>query len=86
MTSHGLSEWRLFLLITDIFDISRTDIETLIDEWIIGKDAERNRKILKRRLIDGITFEALAEEFGLSVQRTKAIVYKEQNRLFAKMK
>lgn len=86
MTSHGLSEWRLFLLITDIFDISRTDIEKLIDEWIIGKDAERNRKILKRRLIDGITFEALAEEFGLSVQRTKAIVYKEQNRLFAKMK
>lgn len=74
------------MLISDYLDISRSALEMMIDEWIIGKDAERNRKILKRRLIDGITFEALAEEFDLSVQRTKAIVYKGQNRLFAKMK
>ena len=85
-SSRGLSEWRLFLLIVDSIDISRSQLEALIDEWILGKDAERNRKILKRRLIDGITFEQLAEEFDLSVQRTKAIVYKQQDRLFAKMK
>lgn len=63
-------------------DLCRTEIEHAIDEWIIGKDAERNRAILKRRLIDGITFERLAEEFELSVRRTKTIVYREQARLF----
>ena len=57
-------------------DLSRSEVERAIDEWIIGKDAERNRAILKRRLIDGITFEKLAEEFGLSVRQTKTIVYR----------
>lgn len=63
-------------------DFSRTEIEQTIDEWIIGKNAERNRAILKRRLIDGITFEKLAEEFDLSVRRTKTIVYACQVQIF----
>lgn len=52
----------------------------LIDDLI---HSERDRAILKRRMIDGICFEPLADEFGLSVQRVKRIVYKEQERLFA---
>lgn len=63
----------------DAYNLSRTDWEALIDEWIFN---ERDRKIIKRRLLDGICFEPLAEEFNLSVQRTKAIVYKTQTRLF----
>ena len=63
-------------------DISRSEVERTIDEWIIGENAERNRAILKRRLIDGIKFEDLAAEFDLSVRRTKTIVYKGQNRIF----
>lgn len=63
-------------------DISRSEFERVIDEWIVGKDAERNRAILKRRLIDGITFEKLAEEFELSVRRTKTIVYNGQVKVF----
>ena len=50
-------------------DLSRTEIESAIDEWIIGKNAERDRKVLRRRLIDGVTFERLAEEQELSVIR-----------------
>lgn len=50
--------------------ISTTQLSTLIDEWIFS---ERNRRILKRRLIDGICYEPLAEEFDLSVRRVKAI-------------
>ena len=61
--------------------LSRTEIEYLIDEWIVGRNAERNRKILKRRLIDGILFENLAEEFDLSVTQVKTIVYKGMKRL-----
>lgn len=63
-------------------DYSRTQIENAIEEWIIGKNAERDRKILKRRLIDGICFEPLAEEFELSVPQIKRIVYKGEEKIF----
>lgn len=60
-------------------DLSRSEIESLIDEWILN---ERDRRILKRRMIDGICYEPLAEEFDLSVQRVKSIVYKSKEKLF----
>ena len=60
-------------------DLSRTEIETLIDEWIFN---ERDRKILKRRLLDGICYEPLAEEFDLSVRQVKNIVYRSEDKLF----
>lgn len=63
-------------------DLSRSDIEQLMHEWMIGPNAERDRKILARRLFDGVTFEKLAEEFDLSVRCTKTIVYKGQQRIF----
>ncbi len=53
----------------------------LIDEYI---HSERDRKILKRRLIDGITYEGLAEEFDLSVTQIKRIVYKGEDIIFKK--
>lgn len=61
----------------DMFDgKSRTEIEHTIDEWIVCcSNAERNRQIMKRRYIDGLTFEKLSEEFDLSVMQTKNIVY-----------
>lgn len=55
------------------FNIPRSEVEKIIDEWIFN---ERNRNLLKRRLLDGITYERLAEEFDLSTQRVKSIVYK----------
>ena len=58
---------------------SRSTVSAAIDEWIFN---ERDRAILKRRLLDGICYETLAEEFGLSVDRIKQIVYKSQDRLF----
>ena len=63
--------------------LSRTDISNAIDEWVIGRNAERNRAILKRRLIDGITYEKLAEEFDMSVRQVQNIIYKYQNKIFA---
>ena len=65
-----------------IDNLSRSEIEVLVDEWIVGKNAERNRKILKRRLLDGVKYEALAEEFDLSVRQTKNIIYKAEEKLF----
>lgn len=38
--------------------------------------------MLKRRLLDGITFERLAGEFDLSTQQVCSIIYRGQNILF----
>lgn len=69
--------------LTDMVDMPRSEWENLIDEWIFN---ERDRRILKRRLLDGICYEPLAEEFDLSVQQTKSLVYKLQNKLFRHVK
>lgn len=61
---------------------TNSEISELIDEYI---HSERDRAILKRRLIDGVLFEALAEEFDLSVRHTKTIVYKGQEALFRRL-
>ena len=52
-------------------NISNSELSALIDEWVKG---ERDRRIMKRRLIDCICFEPLAEEFDLSVQHIRSIV------------
>lgn len=57
-------------------DRSRTEIEHVISEWI---HSERDRNILRRRLLDGVKFEALAEEFDLSTKQIKNIVYRQQS-------
>lgn len=63
-------------------DLSRREWERLIDDWIFS---QRDRAILKRRLFDGIVYEVLAEEFGLSVRQTKTIVYKCTDRLIRRL-
>lgn len=64
-------------------DIPNSELNICIDEWI---KSERNRKILKRRLIDGICYEPLAEEFNLSVRQVKNIIYQSENVLFKHLK
>ena len=49
----------------------RSYYEHLIDEWIFN---ERDRNIMKRKILDGITYEKLAEEFDMSVRGVKYIV------------
>ena len=66
-----------------MIDYTNSEIEKVINEYI---HSERDRSILKRRLIDGICFEPLAEEFDMSVRQIKTIVYRGQERVFAKMK
>ena len=64
-------------------DYSRTEITEAIDEWILN---EKHRAILKRRLLDGICYEPLAEEFDMSPVQIKRIVYKSQEKLFRHLK
>lgn len=63
----------------DLSDVKNSDISNAIDEYI---HSERDRKILKRRLIDGICYEPLADEMDMSVRQIKNIVSKAEAKLF----
>ena len=60
-------------------EYSNSQIRELITEYI---HSERDRKILERRLIDGITFERLAEEFEMSPRQIRSITHKQEEILF----
>ena len=69
----------------DLDNISNSEIEHLIDEWIHSK---RDRMILKLRLIDGLTYMQTSdylydhEKIDLSERQIKNIVYKAEAKLF----
>jgi len=66
-----------------MIDYTNSEMAALIDEHI---HSERDRLILKRRLIDGKTIERLSEEFNLSPRQTQTIVTRGQARLFKRLK
>lgn len=59
------------------------EIEYIIDQVI---HSERNRAILKRKLIDGISFEKIGEEFELCTKQVKNIVRKSEEDVFIHLK
>lgn len=63
-------------------DLSRSQWENLIDEWIFN---EEHRKMLKRNLLDGKTYEQLAEEFDCSREKVARLIPKLQDKLFKKI-
>ncbi|MBP5727909.1 MAG: sigma-70 family RNA polymerase sigma factor [Clostridia bacterium] len=63
-------------------EYSNSQIRRIIEDFI---HSERDRKILIRRLIDGITFEKLAEEQDMSVRQIKNIVYRDEKIIFSKL-
>lgn len=67
-------------------DLSNSELAMLIDEWVRGLHAERNREMLKDRLINGMLFETLAEKYNLSVRATQNIIYRASEQLFKHVK
>ena len=63
-------------------EYTNSQIRRIIEDII---HSERDRKILTRRLIDGITFEKLAEEQEMSVRQIKNIVYRDEKIIFSKL-
>lgn len=63
-------------------ELSCSQIEYLVDEWVKN---QRDRAILKSRLLDGLTFEKLSEMYDLSVTQTKTIVRKAEMILVSKI-
>ena len=52
-------------------EYTNSEARNVIAEYIHN---QRDRDMLYRRLIDGVTIERLAEEFDLSVSQTKRIL------------
>lgn len=64
-------------------DLSRSEWENLIDEFIFN---EEHRAMLKRNLLDGRTYEQIAEQFDCSRDKVARLIPKLQDRLFRKIK
>lgn len=68
------SKWRKkvkeHMKIKDI-DLSRTEWEYLIEEYVLSI---RDRRIMKSRIIDGMTYEDIAELYDMSVTQICTIV------------
>jgi DNA-directed RNA polymerase specialized sigma24 family protein len=64
-------------------DIPRSEWEKLIDEWIFN---EQHREMLKRNLLDGRTYEQIAEQFDMSTRQIARIIPRLQNQLFKHIK
>lgn len=64
----------------DFSDIPNDKLIQAIEKWVKG---ERNRGILKRRLIDGMTFSELSEEFNICERHIKRIVINAEDKIFS---
>ena len=53
---------------------SRTEIENVIDEWVVGRNSARDRGVLRLRFIEGHTIEYIAEKKDLSTVTIKNII------------
>ena len=49
----------------------RQDYERVIDLWV---RSERDRRALKRKYLDGVCYERIAEELGISQRHVQTIL------------
>lgn len=64
-------------------EYTNSQIRELIAEHL---HSQRDRELIYRRLVDGVTVECLAEEFDLSVSQTKRIIMKCSRIIFSHIK
>ena len=62
--------------------IPASEWSALIDEWIFNK---QHREMLKCNLLDGNTYEQIAEMFDISTRQIARLIPKLQNKLFKKI-
>ena len=65
------------------YDLSRSEWEFYIDQFIFD---EEHRAMLKRNLLDGRTYEQIAEQFDCSRDKVARLIPKLQDKLFRKIK
>ena len=66
---------------------SRSEWVNIINEWVLGRNAQRDRDILIRCVVDGsITYERIAEEYAIEKRQDDRIVKKRINELIPHIK
>jgi hypothetical protein len=66
---------------------SRTEWVNIINEWVLGRNAQRDRDILIRCVVDGsTTYERIAEEYAIEKRQVDRIVKKRINELIPHIK
>ncbi len=63
----------------DLDNITNSEIDHLISEYI---HSQRDREVLHLRLVDGLTYEKIADKMDMSVRQIKNIVYRAEVKLF----
>ena len=63
-------------------EYSNSQAISIINEWIHDK---KHRKIMKMRLVHGVTMEKIAEKMGMSDRQIKRIVDKNEKIIFSHM-
>lgn len=58
-----------------IYDVSRMQVQTVINDWIFSR---RDRMIMELYYLDGLTYQQVADEVGMSERQIKNIVYKHE--------
>lgn len=66
-----------------MIEYTNSSVARVIDEYI---HSERDRAIIKRRLIDGLSIEDLAEKYNRSPRAMQRKVAKLQTEVFLRMK
>lgn len=75
MQRHRAGESLMF----DASDYGRKAVDDAIEEWVIGRNGERDRIIMRLHLFDGITFQEMQKRldktgYPLSIDRLKQII------------
>ena len=55
-------------------EYSRSQWEHLINEWVVGLRADRNRQIIRDKILGGMTYEQVAEKNNMSLTRVKTVI------------
>lgn len=67
--------------------LCRKDVETAIDQWILGRNGERDREILRMYMVDGVKFRTMQDRlemmgYEIGIDQIKRIVRKRKEQLF----
>jgi len=55
-------------------EVNKDAIVVAMEQWIMGRNAERNRSIFYDHLFRGMTYEQIAEKFEMSSRQIQNVI------------
>ena len=63
--------------------VCKDAIIAVMDQWIIGRRAERDKAIYADHLFRGLTYEEIAEKFDMSSRQIQTIIHSCEAKVFS---